>query len=39
MIKNLEQYPIVNESLWDKAGLEQFEKKIANLNLFLFIRS
>ena len=30
MIKNLEQYPVVKESLWDKAGLEQFEKKIAD---------
>jgi pyruvate dehydrogenase E1 component alpha subunit len=30
MIKNLEQYPIVKESLWDKAGLAQFEKKMAD---------
>ena len=30
MIKNLEKYPIVKESLWDKAGLEQFEKKMAD---------
>jgi pyruvate dehydrogenase E1 component alpha subunit len=30
MIKNIEQYPIVKESLWDKAGLEQFEKKMAD---------
>jgi pyruvate dehydrogenase E1 component alpha subunit len=30
MIKNLDQYPIVKESLWDKAGLEQFEKKMAD---------
>lgn len=30
MIKNLEQYPVVKESLWDKPGLEQFEKRIAD---------
>ena len=30
MIKNLEQYPIVKQSSWDKAGLEQFEKKMAD---------
>jgi TPP-dependent pyruvate/acetoin dehydrogenase alpha subunit len=30
MIKNLEQYPIVNEVLWDKHGLIGFEKKIAD---------
>jgi TPP-dependent pyruvate/acetoin dehydrogenase alpha subunit len=30
MIKNLEQYPVVKESLWDKAGLEQFEKRMAD---------
>mgnify|MGYP006101407731 FL=1 len=28
MIKNLEQYPIVKETLYDKEGLEQFEKDI-----------
>ena len=30
MIKNLEQYPIVNEVLWDKHGLIGFEKTIAD---------
>ena len=30
MIKNIEKYPIVNEVLWDKAGLVQFEKKMAD---------
>jgi len=30
MKKNLEQYPIVNEVLWDKHGLIGFEKTIAN---------
>lgn len=30
MIKNLEQYPIVNEVLWDKNGLIGFEKTIAD---------
>ena len=30
MIKNLEKYPIVKESLWDKSGLEQFEKRMAD---------
>lgn len=30
MIKNLEQYPIVKESLWDSAGLKQFERKMAD---------
>ena len=30
MIKNLEQYPIVNEVLWDKYGLIGFEKTIAD---------
>ena len=30
MIKNLEQYPIVNEILWDKHGLIGFEKTIAD---------
>ena len=30
MIKNLEQYAIVKEPLWDKARLEVFEKKIAD---------
>lgn len=30
MIKNLEQYPIVNEVLWDKYGLIGFEKRIAD---------
>jgi pyruvate dehydrogenase E1 component alpha subunit len=30
MIKNLEQYPIVNEPLWDTHGLIGFEKKIAD---------
>lgn len=30
MIKNLNQYPIVNEVLWDKHGLIGFEKKIAD---------
>jgi pyruvate dehydrogenase E1 component alpha subunit len=30
MIKNLEQYPIVREPLWDKDGLEQFERKMAD---------
>jgi pyruvate dehydrogenase E1 component alpha subunit len=30
MIRNLEQYPIVNEVLWDKHGLIGFEKTIAD---------
>jgi TPP-dependent pyruvate/acetoin dehydrogenase alpha subunit len=30
MINNLEQYPIVNEVLWDTHGLIGFEKKIAD---------
>ena len=30
MIKNLEQYPIIKESLWDVAGLKQFERKMAD---------
>jgi pyruvate dehydrogenase E1 component alpha subunit len=30
MIKNLEQYPIVNKPLWDTHGLIGFEKKIAD---------
>jgi pyruvate dehydrogenase E1 component alpha subunit len=30
MIKNLEQYPIVKDSLWDKAGLVEFERKMAD---------
>ncbi len=30
MIKNLEQYPIVNEPLWDVTDLISFEKKIAD---------
>jgi TPP-dependent pyruvate/acetoin dehydrogenase alpha subunit len=30
MIKNLEQYPIVNEPLWDTHGLIGFEKKMAD---------
>lgn len=30
MIKNLEQYPIVNNPLWDTHGLIGFEKKIAD---------
>ena len=30
MIKNLEQYPIVKESLWDSTGLKQFERKMAD---------
>ena len=30
MIKNLEQYPIVKQSLWDVAGLQQFERKMAD---------
>ena len=30
MIKNIEKYPIVNEVLLDKAGLVQFEKKMAD---------
>jgi len=30
MIKNLEQYPIVNKPLWDTHGLIGFEKKMAD---------
>lgn len=30
MIKNLEQYPVVNEPLWDVHGLIGFEKKMAD---------
>ena len=30
MINNLEKYQIVNEPLWDKAGLVQFERKMAD---------
>jgi TPP-dependent pyruvate/acetoin dehydrogenase alpha subunit len=30
MIKNLEQYPIVNKPLWDAYGLIGFEKKMAD---------
>lgn len=30
MIKNLNQYPIVKESLWDESGLKQFERKMAD---------
>lgn len=30
MIKNLEQYPIVDKPLWDKHGLIGFEKKMAD---------
>ena len=30
MIKNIEKYPIIKEPLWDKAGLVQFERKMAD---------
>ena len=30
MIKNIEKFPFVKEPLWDKAGLVQFERKIAD---------
>jgi pyruvate dehydrogenase E1 component alpha subunit len=30
MIKNIEKYPIIKEPLWDKAGLVQFERMIAD---------
>ena len=30
MIKNLNQYPIIKEPLWDRAGLVQFERKMAD---------
>ena len=30
MIVNIEQYPIINEPMWDKQGLIQFEKKMAD---------
>jgi pyruvate dehydrogenase E1 component alpha subunit len=30
MLKNISQYPSIREPLWDKAGLIQFEKKMAD---------
>ncbi len=30
MIKNIENFPIVKESLWDKEGLIDFERRIAD---------